>query len=191
MKKFLAAVALAFTTLTLSAQNITVYAGLGITNLTGDDVENCEACLSYKGGVSYEVEMNDQFSVIPAGELVMKGYKRKGGDDNIKLVYVQVPVHAAYKIDIADDMNLVLKAGPYFGFGLFGSEISFGGEKQNVFDDGGFKRFDMGLSCGVGMDVSKFAIGIEFTRGLTNASDMGGDFECFNQTFGLTFGYKF
>ena len=183
MKKFLTAVALAFTTLTLSAQDFSIYAGIGISNLAGDNTDNCESCFSYKGGVAYDFPLNDQFSIIPAGEVVMKGFKIKGFDDNYKLVYLQVPVHAAYKIDIADDVNLVLKAGPYVSFGIAGSE--------DIFEDGAFKRFDMGLSCGVGMDVSHYMVGIEFSRGLINISDRGGDAKNYNMTFGLTFGYKF
>lgn len=185
-------VALALTTLTISAQEdskLTVKAGIGLSSVVGSDADT-KTTFSYKVGLTYDWGVSDNFSVIPGIELVNKGFKQDYIDGSINMMYLQIPILAAYKFNVSDDMKLVLKAGPYLSYGIFGSDIEFYGEgKINVFDsDEGFNRFDAGLAAGVSLDFSQFTVGIEYSRGLTK---LDSDLAQYNQAYGVVFGYKF
>ena len=191
MKKLLLMVALAFTTLNMSAQDeskITVKAGVGITSVVGSDADTKNS-LSYKVGVSYDWGVAENFSIIPGLEFAIKGHKVDGIDGSINKGYLQIPIFAAYKFRLSDSMKLALKAGPNIGFGVVGSDIEFaGGGKINVFDKDMFNRFDIGIIAGVSLDIDKFMVGVEYSRGFKK---LASEVSAFNQGVGLVVGYKF
>lgn len=192
MKKIFAMVALALTTLTMSAQDdskFTIKAGVGLSSIVGSDADT-KTTFSYKVGASYDLGLSESFSIIPGVEFATKGFKSDVIDGNISMSYLQVPIFAAYKFNISDGMKLAIKAGPYVSYGLFGSDIEwYAGGKTNVFDsDGGYNRFDAGAIAGVSLDFDQFMVGVEYSRGLTK---LDSDFSQFNQAFGVVFGYKF
>ncbi|MDE6011551.1 MAG: porin family protein, partial [Prevotella sp.] len=185
-------VALALTTLTLSAQEdskITVKAGVGLSSVVGSDADT-KTTFAYKIGASYDLGLSENFSIIPSIEFTTKGFKSDIIDGNISMSYLQIPIFAAYKVPISDNMKLAIKAGPYIGYGLFGSDIEwYSGGKTNVFDsDGGYDRLDVGAIAGISLDFDRYMIGLEYSRGLKK---LDSDYSQFNQAFGVVFGYKF
>lgn len=193
MKKVLLMVALAFTTLTISAQEDskwTMKAGFGMSSIVGSDVDDVKSVLAYKVGVAYGLELSENFSILPGLEFAVKGFKSDWIDGNIKMAYLQIPIHAAYSFSISDNMDLSVKAGPYLAYGIFGSDIEwYGGGKTNIFDsDGGFNRFDAGVNLGASVDFGIFTAGIEYSHGLTK---LDSDYKQYNQAFGVVVGYKF
>ena len=50
-------------------------------------------------------------------------------------MYLEIPVLAAARFAIADNQNIVVKAGPYFAFGIAG-KCKIGDEKIDFFGDG-------------------------------------------------------
>lgn len=194
MKKIFLVATLALTALTVSAQEdskFTVKVGVGLSSVVGSDADNAKTTFAYKLGLSYDLGVTENFFVIPGIEFATKGLKADGIDGRISMSYLQVPIFAAYKFPIADNMKLGIKAGPYVAFGLFGSDIKDyeSGKTINVFDsDGGYKRFDAGAIAGISLDFDQFMVGFEYSRGLTK---LDSDFSQFNQAFGLVFGYKF
>ncbi len=192
MKRIFAVVALALMILTVSAQEdskITVKAGVGLSSVVGSDADT-KTTFAYKVGASYDLGLSENFFIIPGVEFATKGFKSDAVDGNISMSYLQIPIFAAYKFPISDNMKLAIKAGPYVGYGLFGSDIEwYGGGKTNIFDsDGGCDRFDAGVIAGVSLDFDQFMIGAEYSRGLKK---LDSDFSQFNQAFGVVFGYKF
>ena len=191
MKKLLLMVALAFTTLNMNAQDeskITVKAGVGISSVVGSDADTKNS-LSYKVVVSYDWGVAENFSIIPGVEFAVKGHKVDGIDGSINKGYLQIPIFAAYKFRLSDSMKLALKAGPNIGFGVVGSDIEFaGGGKINVFDKDMFNRFDIGIIAGVSLDIDKFMVGVEYSRGFKK---LASEVSAFNQGVGLVVGYKF
>lgn len=192
MKKIFVMVALALTTLTLSAQEdsqITVKAGVGLSSVVGSDADT-KTTFAYKIGASYDLGLSENFSIIPGIEFTTKGFKSDNIDGNISMSYLQIPIFAAYKFPISDNMKLAIKAGPYIGYGLYGSDIEWNsGGKTNVFDsDGGYDRLDIGAIAGISLDFDQYMIGLEYSRGLKK---LDSDYSQFNQAFGVVFGYKF
>ena len=192
MKKLFLLVAIAFTTLSMNAQEeskITVKAGVGMSSVVGSDADT-KTIVAYKVGATYDLALSENFSIIPGLEFVTKGFKSDVVDGNISMSYIQVPVVAAYKFNLSDNLNLTIKAGPYVSYGIFGSDIEwYSGGSTNVFDsDGGYNRFDAGAIAGASVEFGKYSIGLEYSRGLTS---LDSDYDQYNQAYGLTFGYKF
>lgn len=189
MKKLFSVVALALMTLTVSAQEdskITVKAGVGLSSVVSSDVDT-KTTFAYKVGATYDWGLSENFFIIPGIEFATKGFKSDDIDGNINMSYLQIPIFAAYKFPISDNMKLAIKAGPYVGYGLFGSDIVwYSGGKTNIFDR--YDRFDAGVIAGVSLDFDQFMIGAEYSRGLKKFDS---DFSQFNQAFGIVFGYKF
>lgn len=183
-------VVLAFATLTMNAQEEskwTVKAGVGLSSVVGSDTDT-KSIVSYKIGVSYDFGVTEKFFVIPGLEYVNKGYKVDGVVGNINMSYLQIPIFAAYRFPISDNMKLSVKAGPYVSYGIFGSDIEDDWSSINVFDSDMFDRFDFGAIAGISLDFNQFMVGIEYSRGLKK---LNSDYSAFNQGYGIVFGYKF
>jgi hypothetical protein len=192
MKKLLLLVMLALSTLTVSAQEdskFTFEIGAGLSKVVGSDA-NTKMNFSYMIGATYDFALSENFYIVPGLELINKGFKSDVLDGAVNMYYIQVPILATYKFNIADNIKLAIKAGPYAAFGAFGNDIKFtNGKKINVFDsDGGYKRFDAGLKAGVAVEISQFSIGAEYSRGFLK---LDSDYKQYTQVFGLVFGYKF
>lgn len=192
MKKVFLLVMLALSTLTVSAQEdskFTFEIGAGLSKVVGSDADT-KMNFSYMIGATYDLALSENFYIIPGLELINKGFKSDYIDGAVNMYYVQVPILAAYKFDIAENIKLAFKAGPYAAFGAFGNDIQFyNGKTINVFDsDGGYKRFDAGVKGGIAVEVSRFVIGAEYSRGFLK---LDSNFKQYTQVFGLVLGYKF
>lgn len=181
---------LAFTALSMSAQEdskFSAYVGVGLSNVVGSDAKLFSGALSYKVGFCYDGSISNSFSVIPAIEFANKAVKHDNIYGTVNRFYVQVPILAAYKFNLSDNTNLAIKAGPYVGYGAFGSDIEwYGGGTTNIFDE--IERLDAGIRAGLSVDFSQFTVGVEFSHSFTKVLE---DYSAYNQGFGATFGYKF
>lgn len=190
MKKILLMVAVAFSAFTMNAQdsNLEVTAGVGMSSVVGSDADT-KLALSYKIGLNYEMGISDKFSIIPGIALIDKSFNSDYVEGTVHSYYAEIPVLFAGKLDIKDDMKLVVKAGPYASYGLFGSDIETGYGTFNVFDsEECYKRFDAGVIAGIGIDLETISISLEYSRGITKMMD---DIDFYRQAFGITLGYKF
>lgn len=175
-----------------------VKAGVNLANFSGD-VENNKAKIGYNVGVTVDYAITPEFYLLSGLEFTTKGVKWKAGDDEQKAnpMYLQVPVHAGYKIKITEGTRLMLHAGPYVAYGIGGkNSIKENGKeiaKYNFFGDkesGRAKRFDFGLGLGVGVEFGKINAGLGWDFGLLNFSRAENN-KLRNMNGYLTVGYKF
>ena len=214
MKKFfLFALAMAMT-MAASAQitrNAKAGGGFAFCSGTNEDGDTKSKPVG-KIGAGFEYPLTANFSVMPSLEFAMKGTKWTGSDEiyyegywfdvdieeTISILYVQMPIVGAYRLNLNDDWNLVAKAGPYFAFGIKGDckikasidDVS-DSEKYDFFEDEDGKRFDVGIDAGLDFEYHRFVIGFEYERGflsLVPTDDYDG---IYNQAFYATIGYKF
>ena len=162
--------------------------GMNMSNFTGDS--DTDMRVGFNVGVGMEYQFTDMWSIQPSLMFTQKGAKM----DELKAnpMYLEIPVMAAARFAIADNQNIVVKAGPYFGFGIAG-KYKAGGEKIDFFkdtkdEDGdilmeGAKKFDAGLGVG------KFFIDLSGEFGLAKLAD--GDGAPKNMNFSIGVGYKF
>lgn len=170
-----------------------------------------------KIGFGAEIPVSQNFSVMPSLELAMKGGKYEAKNDyettsdKLNVTYLQIPVMAAYRLSLNDRLNMTLKAGPYFAYGLSGNmkitedNINNGTEteKIDIFSDkemGGkaADRFDVGGILGVDFEYHHFVVGAELECGFTDMykettteEDWNYSVKIKNLAAYVTVGYKF
>lgn len=94
-----------------------------------------------------------------------------------ELYYLEIPVLASFRIELADDFMLQLNAGAFVACGVGGNVkdniikdelINIGDFLGNPFvkGEGGLHRFDAGLQFGIGFTYNEFFIGAAYDWGL-------------------------
>ena len=148
------------------------------------------------GGIA-DLKLSKAFSIQPGlllatqgDKFVKKEYKSLLKNDKVtikvNMTYIQVPVHAIYKIHLAEsdgkNVSLLIHAGPYFGYaigGKFKYKLEIGGktnkEKEDIkFGDGEeyhYKPIDFGLGTGVGLQAANIRVDIGYNHGLLDISN--------------------
>lgn len=200
-----------------------VKAGVGSSDFKGSPLMNTR--FSYKAGVGMDIPLSAKWAMQPTLYFTSKGSRADiyYGSEQItevevthRLYYLELPLFAAYKMNLAPSTTLAVKAGPYVACGLNGkasiSNTDFDNKGYkfpgNLFKDGtdynqmgildnkpiktdAYKRLDAGIAVGVELNVHHFLLGAEGTWGLTS---FGKDFEGENlrhATGYLTIGYQF
>jgi len=175
--------------------------GMNMSNFTGDS--DTDMRVGFNVGVGMEYQFTDMWSIQPSLMISQKGGKSDLGEDGtVKYnpMYLEIPVLAAARFAIADNQNIVVKAGPYFAFGIAGKakyEYEGESEKLDFFGDGddqeGAKRFDLGLGVGVAYEIGKFFVSLDGEFGLTKVIDfeVDGVSNPKNMNFSIGVGYKF
>lgn len=211
MRKVLLIALVAMGTICAKAQiTWNVKAGAGLSFITGlDDEGERKGKAVWKAGVGAEIPVTGNFMVMPSLEFAQKGmnweitedlsgttYQDK---DNVTINYLQIPVLGAYRINLGT-VNMTLKLGPYFAYGLSGntkSESIYGNQYENnkydLFDEeNGGKRFDLGGIVGMDFEWRRIVLGLEYERGFTPLiKDKIDDIKCYNSSLFITIGYKF
>lgn len=209
MKKLLSSMVVMLVSLAASAQiTWNVKLGGGIAMCTGD-VENTKNIFVGKVGVGFEMPLSHSLSLMPSLEFAIKGTKTSfdgydyewdeyyNFEETFTPMYIQLPVVCAYRLNLNTDWNIVLKAGPYFAYGIKGDyklkEKNSGESSDNydLFSDGDAKRLDIGIDAGIDFEYHRFVIGLEYEKGFTSFASSDSDVDIFNQAAYLTVGYKF
>ena len=170
--------------------------GMNMSNYTGD--MDTDMKIGFNVGVGMEYQFSDMWSIQPSLMLTQKGAKIKEDGETMKFnpMYLEIPVLAAARFAVADNQNIVVKAGPYFSFGVAG-KVKVGDDKADFFGDGddqfGGKRFDCGIGVGVAYEIGKFFVGLDGEFGFTNVVDFKSDgvSNPKNMNFSIGVGYKF
>ena len=173
-----------------------VKVGMNMSNYTGD--MDTDMKIGFNVGVGMEYQFSDMWSIQPSLMLTQKGAKIKEDGETMKFnpMYLEIPVLAAARFAVADNQNIVVKAGPYFAFGVAG-KVKVGDDKADFFGDGddqfGGKRFDCGIGVGVAYEIGKFFVGLDGEFGFTNVVDFKSDgvSNPKNMNFSIGVGYKF
>lgn len=170
--------------------------GMNMSNFTGD--MDTDMKIGFNVGVGMEYQFTETWSIQPSLMFTQKGGKYDIDNETLKFnpMYLEIPVLAAARFAVADNQNIVVKAGPYFAFGIAG-KVKVGDEKADFFGDGddqyGAKRFDCGVGVGVAYEIGKFFVGLDGEFGFTNVIDFKEDgvSNPKNMNFSIGVGYKF
>lgn len=191
MRKFLLSAMLGMFALAgFSQTSLNVKAGMSMTNITDSEMD---MKIGYTVGLGVDYQFTNTWYLQSGLNFTGKGAKLNGL--KVKSHYMEIPVLAAAKFDIADNMKFVVNAGPYVAVGL-GGKAEFEGESFKVFKeydnkDAFMKRFDMGIQYGVGLELSNCY--------LINLSGQYGFIDTINNTtkspkniaFLISLGYRF
>ena len=149
---------------------------------TAGDPRNFHMRSGFQAGLIADCPINDAFAIQPGARFAMQGFSDKytsNGDviRKFSLFYLQVPVYAQYRLNIAEETNLLFQAGPYAEFGLFGRQ-SFNrkgksqdlndSQKKITFGSGNdiSDAFNYGIGAGVGIEFFRFQLMATYEFGL-------------------------
>lgn len=190
-----------------------VEAGLNLSNSSWDAGSlDKKARVGFQVGVTADYAITDEWYLQSGLSFTTKGAKVEGesniggdvitrGKLTVNQMYLQLPVYAAYKIEVMPGTRIVFNAGPYVAYGVGGKTklsgsipIINGG--ANIEDDintfggeGILNRFDFGLGAGVGVEFGHIVANIRYELGLVNIGQDNLDYK--NRNAALTVGYKF
>ena len=163
--------------------------GFGVATIYGGDIPGKKIHIVGKAGAGIEYPLGSNWSLMPSLEIAWKGMKDEMDDykETLDLLYAQVPVVAAYRINLSDSWNITLKAGPYFAYALYNNlKFEYAGQSDNEKLD--VNKFDTGLDVGVDFEYHKFVFGVEAEMGFLKLIDQ---INAKNLAFYATVGWKF
>ena len=181
MKKFMMMVAMAFATLTASAQaeagtlTLKPLVGINVANITDG---NGDAKVGLAAGAELGYQLNESFAVTAGAIYSMQGAKNDGY--KLNLDYINIPILANYYIT----KGLAVKAGIQPAFKVK-SEAKV--DVVSV-DMDGFKSFDLSIPVGLSYEISDFVIDARYNWGISKVLE---GFDSKNTVFQFTVGYKF
>lgn len=180
--------------------------GLGVKGgATFSDISkfNDDFKYGFNFGVAVDYEVANSVYLMSGLHLITKGAKGNElggvsiapgtatgkGKMDVNPIYLQVPIHAGYKFQVAPATKFVLRAGPYVAYGIGGKakgEGDFKGVDQDFFTDG-TKKFEMGIGGAAGAELGKFtadlAVDLALTKVWENRSSK-------NRVAYISIGYK-
>lgn len=184
----------------VSAQvSLGVKGGINMSNLYGDELDNENVKIGFNVGLLADIDFSFNSAIQTGLFFTTKGYKYDLGnlDYTENLMYIQLPVHYAYKIDVTPGTRVVFHAGPYAAYGVGGSRKPDAGELgslevDKIFGDRmlQYKPFDAGLGLGVGAEFGPILVDLGWDMGLVNISNTSNG-NVKNQNAYLSVGYKF
>lgn len=120
----------------------------------------------FHAGIVAQVGITENFFIQPELLYSLQGVagKLEGEKDNLNLNFIQLPIYAGYKVNAGTNLNVIFGVGPYFAYGISGTE--------DVFDV--FNRFDFGLGAIAGIEYSKVQITVGYDFGVTDFVNVDG-----------------
>ena len=166
--------------------------GMNFSNMT--KIDESKSLPGFTLGVGMDYGFNENWSLQSGLMISSKGFKFKEGDwkDKYRPIYLDIPILAAYKFNISDNTKFVINAGPYLAIGLGGKNKETDEEDIKLFDKDGYdwKRFDLGIQYGIGLELSdRYLINLTGQNGFISPVDGGDDPK--NMTFTIGVGYRF
>lgn len=167
--------------------------GMNFSNMT--KLDETKALPGFNLGVGMDYGFSENWSLQSGLMISSKGFKYKEGDWKSKFrpIYLDIPILAAYKFNISDNTKFVINAGPYLAIGLGGKNKETDEEDVKLFDKDGYdwKRFDLGIQYGIGLELSdRYLINLTGQNGFISPAD-GEDGDPKNMTFSIGVGYRF
>lgn len=173
--------------------------GMSMTNLTGD--MDGDMKIGYNVGVGMDYAFSEDWSLQSGLSFTGKGAKGEG--IKIKMNYVELPILAAYKFALGENMKFVVNAGPYLAVGL-GGKMTVDGEdggsvklfsKEDGAEEALMKRFDLGIQYGIGLEVGEhYLVNLTGQNGFINPLNdkvWGEELSTKNMAFSISVGYRF
>ena len=167
--------------------------GMNFSNMTKDG--EAKALPGFNLGVGMDYGFSENWSLQSGLMISSKGwkYKEEGEKMTFRPIYLDIPILAAYKFNISDNTKFVINAGPYLAFGL-GGKAKYGDVDYKLFksDEGDWKRFDLGIQYGIGLELSEhYLINLTGQNGFICPWDVDEGDKPKNMTFSIGVGYRF
>ena len=203
LKLSLLAVALMVATVASAQVSFGIQGGVNLSNMNVDGTST-SAKFGFNAGVLADFGLTHDMGIRSGLHFTTKGAKLEMGpllQATTNLMYLQIPVHFAYKIDVMPGTRIVFHGGPYVAYGIGGNrsaatnlpgvEIDIDTDRPVFGSDADqYQPFDFGLGIGVGAEFGRILVGIGWDMGLLNIANADGR-TVRNQNSFLTVGFRF
>ena len=204
MRMMLVVAMLAMVTAVSAQMNLGIKGGVNMSNFYGEELDDQNMKIGFHVGLAADFDFAYNSAIQTGLYFTTKGAKYSStfgdvsGEFTVNPMYLQLPVHYAYKLDVTPGTRIVFHGGPYAAYGVGGKskfsasvgDLSGEGEADVFGDDGFLKRFDAGLGLGVGAELGPILLDLGWDMGLINIVDSeDGDLK--NQNAYLSIGYRF
>lgn len=197
---------------------IGIKAGINLSYMSGfkhnDYAQKIKSEVGFTGGITIDLSVAPHWAILSAIEYVPKNVNFEMNTTEISTIipsykskYLQVPIHAGYKLKTAEDSKIIFHLGPYFAYGLNG-DIEWQDRNTQLskivdfFHKDLFHRFDYGLGLGINVDTKNFALNVGYDHGLRSINKSTfyfpdkdyidtDDLSIQTRNFYITLGYKF
>ena len=152
------------------------------------DPDNFHIKSGFQAGFILDCPIDGAISIQPGARFSMQGFSDQYTSNGkairkFSLYYLQAPVYAQYRFNVAEETNLLFQAGPYVGYGMFGRQsYTMKGKSQDLTDkqkkltfgsgkpDDMYKAFDYGIGAGVGIEFYRFQLVAAYDFGLNKVT---------------------
>ncbi|MFO8066662.1 MAG: porin family protein [Bacteroidales bacterium] len=196
----------------LSSQSYRINMGLNSSNmLIKNSQKSFSDNINFNAGLRTEFPLLNDYLSFEAGFLIStKGYKTKYKEsidinlyvdrtNKTDLYYLDMPLTLKLSYNY-ENIKIFGKAGPYMSLGLFKknkltvedyflSETHTNWLGWDADADYNLKRFDFGLSTGIGIEINPIILELSYNIGLANISASASN-EIYNRNFAVSVGYK-
>lgn len=177
--------------------NIIPQAGIQISNIKSNNDLARDPKAGYRVGVLGEY----QFSQGILGHVALqsglfassKGFRSHTESTQVRSHYLEVPLLLNLGVHVTREVDMHIKAGPYFGYWFAGSSVAtppvgMAPDLREPF----YCPYDYGVEIGVGATWKRIQLNIGGNFGLYDFyidRSIGGDCNMMNRTFHITVGY--
>ncbi len=157
---------------------------------------------------------------LEQGEVYGNQYNYYREEQNMRMLFLEVPVLVSYHYDLGNEVQLQVATGPYFAYGIDGKTTTEWERTEKMFGNyfyrsgttetktfrydaeadteagrgAGMKRFDMGWNIGAGITFRQIYLGLSYELGFLNLCDKkawGEDSSLRTRTLQVSVGYTF
>lgn len=108
-----------------SAQvSLGVKGGVNMSNFYGDEVTQNNPKVGFNAGIAADFALHPDMSIQSGLFFTTKGFKFDSNvlDFSENLMYLQIPVHFAYKVTVTPGTRIFFHGGPYVAYGVGGKQ---------------------------------------------------------------------
>lgn len=140
------------------------------------DAEGLASRTGFAAGLGIGPATRNGLSFNPEALYITKGIKEDGGDGEVKISYIEVPVLFRYGFGQGAAAKPFVTAGPSFAYQLSCKQKAEGDSQDcDSGEDGAdIKSFDVGLMFGAGIQLNRLTVSGRYDLGLSNIEDNGG-----------------
>lgn len=128
----------------------------------------------------YSIQSVPNLSILGGLFYTAKGTSMMDGEGTFNANYLELQATAKYSYTLPvlnNDLRAFALAGPYFSYGLFGdieidneyADMGYGSDGDATFDY--FKRFDVGMVLGFGVEYKRYSLTCRWGLGFLNIFD--------------------
>lgn len=187
---------LAVVTVASAQFGIGIKGGMNMSNFYGSEASDTDMKIGFHVGLAADYNFAPNMAIQSGLYFTTKGAKMESSLFGINSsltanpMYLQVPIHFAYKLDVMPGTRMVFHAGPYLAYGIAGkytAKVEGVSKSEDFFIDG-VNRFDAGFGLGVGAEFGSFLVDLGWDMGLVNLEE---NIDSKNQNAYLSVGYRF